>query len=132
MANREFRRKRDTRPPVEFKIYFDVPVLEKVEDPEQESGYIERETGELVEQVATFHYTLKVPSDLALRIQAGNDLSNLQANGDQAAAIRELLATAVVEQDEFQALMRDGTIDSEILQGLVQQIMDDAAQRPTK
>lgn len=132
---REFRSKRDTRPPTPFSIYYDVPVMEKIEDPEQESGFVERPTGETEEEVANFHYTHKIPGELLLRVQAGNNIANMVASGEQATAIRELLDLVVVEKDEFQALLRDprAVIDSELLGDLVNAIIEDASDRgPTK
>jgi hypothetical protein len=137
MAGREFRSKRDTRPPTQFTIYFEVPKVEKVPDPEQEGGYLEREVEppEWVEESRTFHYLHKIPGALTLRIQAGNDIRDMQANGDQAAAIRELLDMAIVEQEQFRELMDDprAILETDVLPELVQAIIDDSSQRdPSK
>jgi hypothetical protein len=128
---RTFRSKRDTRPPTPFDITYDVPVTEKVEDSEADGGTVERETGEYEEKTATFHYKHKIPGDLMLRVQAGNDITNMVASGEQATAIRELLALVIVEQDEWQELMRSPlvVVDAELLGDLVNAIIEDASDR---
>lgn len=130
---RQFRSKRDTRPPTEFVITYEVPATEKVQAPDEvEGSFVEREVpGQFVEESVTFHYGHKVPGELMLRVQAGNDLTNMIASGEQAAAIRELLDLTIVEKEAFQVLLRDPRciLDTELLGDLVNAILEEASER---
>lgn len=109
MAKKSFRVPRADRPPQAFDLVFEVRAQEKVnvgtdEAPDWQERDIE--PARWVEEVREFHAQMNIPGRLVVDTTpaAEGDMDGARRQG---VAIRTLLRTAVVEADEFDALLDD-------------------------
>lgn len=121
-----FRIPRETRPPEPFTIEYEAEEYEKVEVPDPDGGpsrFEERATGRwLWETSQVFHARYGVPSGLLIDLEKGSG-----------AAMDRAIRAAIVEADEFHALIRDPRvrIDPNYLAEIFAWIVSLSANRPT-
>lgn len=129
---KRYRSRRDTQPPTPFTVVFEVEEYEKVNvGTDEEPTWTEKYTGNWVEEEKSFHHRHRVPSELVLDIQ-GADPADPASGPRQSRAVRRLIELTVVEP-EFLELMGSERymIDGEVLNGIINDIIEAAANRPT-
>jgi hypothetical protein len=138
VAKKSFRMPRQTRPPEEFEIVFEVREQEKVnvgteEAPAWEMHDITPETW--VEEKRGFSARMTdIPGGIAFAAMSppkGDD--DIEGAARWSQALRDVLRITVVERDEFEELL-DSPRTLVPLQGLfeiVSWVMEEAGQRPT-